>query len=81
MNPRVSKVQAAEDFHVKLTFDNGEARIFDVSPYLSRGIFQDLKEPTYFGRVKVAFGSIEWPGGQDFCPDTLYEFSKPVVSS
>ena len=72
MNPRVKEVSANPDFTINLTFDNGEKKVFDVRPYLDKGIFIDLKDLKKFNSVKSFLGSIQWEGGQDFCPDTLY---------
>ena len=81
MNPRVKNVIAHADYRVELEFENGEIRLFDVSPYLEKGIFKNLKNPAYFNRVKPFLGSIQWPGGQGFCPDTLYEDSKALSTT
>ena len=73
INPRVKEVSANPDFTINLTFDNGEKKVFDVRPYLDKGIFKDPKNLKKFDSVKPSFlGSIQWEGGQDFCPDTLY---------
>ena len=48
MNPRVKKVSPNPDYTISLTFENGENKIFDVKPYLEKGIFQDLKTIQYF---------------------------------
>ena len=72
MNPRVKKVSPNPDYTICLTFDNGENKIFDVKPYIDKGIFKELKELKVFNSVKPMLGSIQWQGGQDFCPDTLY---------
>jgi len=72
MNPRVTKVRPNPDHTIILTFANGEARRFDVKPYLHKGIFRALKDLQNFNTVKPFLGSIQWQGGQDFCPDTLY---------
>lgn len=72
MNPRVKKVTPNSDFTINLTFENGEQKIFDVKPYLNKGIFQELKDPQKLYSVKPCLGSIQWQGGQDLCPDTLY---------
>jgi hypothetical protein len=72
MNPRVKKVSPNPDYTIDLTFDNGERKVFDVKPYLHRGIFRELKDLKVFNSVKPMLGSIQWQGGQDFCPDTLY---------
>ncbi len=72
MNPRVVEVKARGDFTVEILFANKERKIFDVKPYLDKGIFRELKNKDVFRSVKVDNGSISWIGGQDFCPDTLY---------
>ena len=36
------------------------------------------KEQSMFNTVKPMLGSIQWLGGQDFCPDTLYMDSEPL---
>jgi hypothetical protein len=77
MNPRVIKASAKKNYKVELLFDNGEERVFDVSPYLNKGIFSELKEPKVFYSVKAIDGTIQWQNEADFCPDTLYLDSKP----
>jgi hypothetical protein len=72
MNPRVTRVEANPDYTLTLTFTNGVVKIFDVKPYLDKGIFGELKDRSKFNAVKPFLGSIQWSGGQDFCPDTLY---------
>jgi len=72
MNPRVKKVSPNPDYTISLTFENGEKKIFDVKPYLEKGIFRELKDLKIFNSVKPLLGSVQWKGGQDFCPDTLY---------
>lgn len=71
MTPRVIKVRPTADYTVTLTFTNGEVNVFDVKPYLSKGIFRELQNKQVFNAVKPFLGSIQWPNGQDFCPDTL----------
>jgi len=78
MNPRVEKVRPADDYRLILKFANGEIRVFDVGPYLNIGIFRELKDQNKFRSVRVFLGSVQWQGGQDFCPDTLYLDSVPL---
>ena len=59
------------DYRIKVTLSNGEMGIFDVKPYLDKGIFKELKDYNYFKRAKIEFGTIMWPNEQDFCPDTI----------
>ncbi len=78
MNPRVVEVHPNKDFTLTLTFVNGEIRRFDVKPYLGKGIFRELQDLGMFNTVRPVLGSVQWQGGQDFCPDTLYMDSKPL---
>lgn len=80
MNARVKAVKANSDYTITILFGNGELKVFDVSPYLDKGFFQELRDQDYFLSVKPFLGSIQWPHGQDFCPDMLYEQGRPVAS-
>jgi len=72
MSPKVVKVEPLESFNLRLWFDNGEVRRFDVTPYLEKGIFGELKSVHYFNQVKPFFGGVQWFHEQDFSADTLY---------
>lgn len=78
MNPYVSSVQPLEDYRLDLVFENGERRVFDVKPYLQRGIFVRLQNRATFQAARVMAGSVEWPGELDLSYDTLYLESQPV---
>ncbi len=77
-NPAVVTVIPEDNYKLIITFDNGEDRLFDVTPFLERGIFTELKDIDYFRKVKVSFGAIQWPHEQDFSKDTLYMLSDAV---
>ena len=53
MNPRVKNVVPNNDYTLKLTFDNGEEKIFDVKPYMDKGIFKELNEMHLFSGKTV----------------------------
>ena len=77
MNPYVLSVRALPDFQLELGFENGECRIFDVKPYLGRGVFQQLRDLAVFQTAHVVAGSVEWIGGTPLRSpalsfDTLY---------
>jgi hypothetical protein len=78
MNPYVKSVSALDDYQLALEFENAERRIFDLTPYLNRGIFVRLKNPALFQAARVVAGSVEWPGGLDLSYDTLYLESQPA---
>ena len=72
MNPRVTDVKPLENYTLHLWFRNGEQGVFDVKPYLEKGIFRALKDVVMFNSVKPFIGSIQWDNEADLCPDTLY---------
>jgi hypothetical protein len=72
MSPNVVKVEPIANGQLRLFFDNGDVRRFDVTPYLDQGIFRELKKESYFQQVKPFFGGVGWPHEQDFGPDTLF---------
>jgi hypothetical protein len=73
MNPRVTEVKAIKNYHLELSFTNGEKKVFDMNPYLNTGLFVQLKNESLFASVKCVMGSIQWQNGLDLCPDMLYE--------
>ncbi|MCX6146520.1 MAG: DUF2442 domain-containing protein [Candidatus Kapabacteria bacterium] len=78
MNPRVKEAKAIDDYNLEIVFTNNEVKVFDTKPYLNIGIFNELKDNSKFKKVKAFLESIQWEGGQDLCPDTLYLDSKKV---
>jgi len=80
MNPTVEAAEALENYKLKVHFDNGEVKEFDVAPFLDKGIFVELKDENYFSQVSVAFGAVQWPNEQDFSNDTLYLLGHPSAT-
>jgi len=79
MNPTVITVEPEKNYKLLITFENNEKRLFDVKPFLDKGIFTELKSIDYFKKVKVSFGAIQWPNEQDFSKDTLYKLSNSIT--
>ena len=71
----VKTVKPLADHRLLLTFEDGEQRVLDVSPWLNKGVFRALHDETLFRTVRVSFDSIEWANGADLCPEVLYEES------
>lgn len=78
MNPYVRQVSPMDDYRLELLFENGEHRVFDLRPYLHRGVFVHLRDLATFRAACVIAGSVEWPGGLDLSYDTLYLESQPI---
>ena len=81
MNPHVKYVIPLDNYRFELVFENGERRIFDVEPYLQRGIFTRLQNRAVFQSARVVAGSVEWAGELDLSYDTLYLESEPIGAS
>ena len=78
MNPRAKAVKPLDNHQLEVTFANGEIGIYDCTPLLDFGVFQELRDNTYFRRVRIVNGTVAWPHEQDICPDTLYEDSARI---
>ena len=80
MNPRINEVFPLENYLLQLVFANGEEGIFDVKPWLDKGIFKALRDIRLFEKAHVIFGTVSWNDEIDFSPDTLYLESKKLVT-
>jgi len=78
MYPKIKDVKPTDDYKLILTFTNDEVKVFDVTPYLEKGFFNQLKDKSYFKNVRPFMDSIQWQNGQDFCPDMLYLDSREL---
>jgi len=69
----ITSVKPQEDYKLFLTFSNGKKGIFDVEPYLDKGIFKQLRDPAMFRTVSTDdYPTICWANGADLCPDCVY---------
>ena len=72
MTPQIAKVTVMPEYKLCVRFGNGESRLFDVRPYLNKGVFKELKNESYLKKVRIISGGVEWPHEQDLSADTLY---------
>jgi len=66
---------ALGEYRLHLRFEDGVEGVVDLALTLSfRGVFEPLKDPRYFARVRVdsELGTVVWPNGADLDPDVLY---------
>jgi hypothetical protein len=81
MNWDVKVVKPLIDYKIYVELDDGQRGIFDLKPYLDRGVFQELKNIHYFNQVDIVFGAVTWPNEQDIAPDTLLAEMVPVTQA
>jgi hypothetical protein len=79
--PRVVAVSAAGPGTIRVSFEDGEVRLFDVSPLLARGVFQRIADPHAFAAVSVVDGGggVEWAAGPDLSANRLYFDGEPAT--
>lgn len=73
--PKVLSVQPIDNYCVRITFETGEIKTFDVNPYIKGNWFGELKNINTFNTVRPCGNTIEWENGQDIAPHELYELS------
>jgi Protein of unknown function (DUF2442) len=67
----VKIVKPLPEYRIYVEIENGRKGIFDLKPYLDRGVFRELRDVHYFNQVGVLFGAVTWPNEQDIAPETL----------
>ncbi|KMQ50581.1 hypothetical protein CHISP_2432 [Chitinispirillum alkaliphilum] len=71
----VVSVEVLDNYHLLLTFENGEVRNFDMNRYIELKPYNCLKGTSQFKRAKVENGTVVWPGEIDMAPENLYHES------
>ena len=70
--PRPVAVEVLPPYAIRVTFDDGVVRDVDLADDLWGPMFEPLKDPAYFARVKVEDGDVVWPNGLDLDPLVLH---------
>ena len=68
------------DYTLWLKFDDGHEQTIDFEPVLYGEVFEPLRDLALFNQVTLNpdTGTIEWPTGADFDPETLHNWSHYV---
>jgi hypothetical protein len=74
-HPIVTSVEVIGDHTVRLAFSDGLVREIDMSRRAWHGVFEPLRDASYFARVRVDpdAGTIVWPNGADMDPLVLHD--------
>lgn len=73
--PKPKNVEVLENYKLKILFDNGERKIYDMKKNLKENFYKNLLDQNYFKTVKVSGITLEWQNGEDIDPNELYENS------
>ena len=74
----VKSVKPLSDYRIYVEIEDGRRGIFDMKPYLNRGVFHELRNVNYFNQVGILFGAVTWPNEQDIAPETLLAEMVPL---
>ena len=79
--PKLTSAEFVDGYCIRLSFSDGITSKVDFERELTGGIFEALKDPTYFRSFSFQpqFGTIAWDNGADFAPEFLYEIGVPVL--
>lgn len=71
----IAAVEVVGGYRLLLTFEDAMVGEVDFGGREWRGVFEPLREPAFFARVRVAreAGTIAWPNGANMAPEPLYE--------
>jgi hypothetical protein len=75
----IKTVKPLADYKLLITFSNGEVKLLDMTPYLNKGIYAELKDIDKFNDVRISFDTIEWPNEIDLDPEFVYDESTPYT--
>lgn len=56
-----------------VTFADGLTGRVKMLPSHLFGVFERLKDPSFFSQMKVTDGFVSWPGEIDLAPDAMHE--------
>lgn len=74
----VKNVEAHSDYTLLLTFENGEEKVYNARPLLSKEIYAPLRSLPFFLQAKAFCGTVTWNDDIDIAPEHLYDASTPV---
>lgn len=78
MDWEAKTVEPLDDYHILVELVDGRKGVFDLKPYLDRGVLRELQDGHYFSQVGIVFGAVTWPNEQDIAPETLVAELQPV---
>ena len=78
--PHILDAEYVEDYKIRVRFDDGAVKLVNIEPYTKRGgVFEALKDKSFFKRFFVDLNTICWPNGADIAPERLYEIGEEEV--
>lgn len=75
---RVRNFEIAAPYTLVLDFEDGTQQRIDFRPVLEGELFGPLQDLEVFNAVELdpTCGTVQWPNGADFDPETLHDWPK-----
>ena len=75
---RVEHFEIVGAYSLTLRFEDGSEQRIDFRPVLEGEVFGPLQDLSVFNSVEIdpTFGTLQWPNGADFDPETLHDWPK-----
>jgi|SRR3990170_3978382 len=75
---RVERFEIVGPYTLALRFNDGTEQRIDFRPVLEGEVFAPLQDLAVFNTVELdpTFGTVQWPNGADFDPETLHDWPK-----
>ena len=80
-------IKVNDDFSVICVLNNNDTRLIDLSEWVVQfklandGWASAIADINYFKKVHLdSYGTLKWDNELDFCPDVLFEISRPIVA-
>ena len=75
---RLLRAQPLPEIRLRVMFVDGTEGVVDMQRFLTSStvlgtIFEPLRAPQEFGRVRIELGTLVWPNGADLAPDAIYD--------
>jgi hypothetical protein len=64
------------DWQLAVKFNDGSSGIVDLSALANgpdAGIFEALRDPSFFAQAYLDCGAVAWPNGADLAPDAMFK--------
>jgi len=76
----VKDASYVDGYKLEIKFENDEIRLVDLENHLDGGIFEALKDISFFKSfvVNQDIDTVVWPNDADFSPDFLYEIGQTI---
>ncbi len=75
---KITKVEKLDGFRLRLRFSDGTEGVRDLSDIVAEGgpMVEPLKDPPFFARVFLEYGTLAWPNGFDLDSIALHDEMK-----